>query len=38
MSGTSRSSDYQIRIGNEDIIQRQSHGVLRDDLPRGRNG
>ena len=31
MSETFRLSDYQIRIGNEDIIERHLHGILSDD-------
>lgn len=31
MSETFRLSDYQIRIGNEDVIERHLHGILSDD-------
>jgi len=31
MSETFRLSDYQIRIGKEDVIERHMHGILSDD-------
>lgn len=37
MSATFRLSDYQIRIGNEDIIERHLHSLLSDDPENGEN-
>lgn len=37
MSATFRLSDYQIRIGNEDIIERRLHSLLSDDPENGEN-
>ena len=34
MSETFCLSDYQIRIGNEDVIERHLHGILSDDPER----
>jgi hypothetical protein len=37
MSATFRLSDYQIRIGNEDIIERHLHGILSADPENAEN-
>ena len=37
MSKTFRLSDYQIRIGNEDIIERHLQGILSDDPENAEN-
>lgn len=37
MSETFRLSDYQIRIGSEDVIERHLHGILSDDPESGEN-
>ena len=37
MSETFCLSDYQIRIGNEDVIERHLHGILSDDPEGGEN-
>lgn len=37
MSETFRLSDYQIRIGSEQVIERHLHGILSDDPESGKN-